>query len=140
MILIGFVIFIQVCAAEASGSDPSGIVGSCAGSSNTDDDGGDTSLNPSAAGCFEFMGFLLVLIGVVWGLTYYYRTSWSEELAKEGHVEAALIINPGKPIDEKFRIANAKIEIDNAQKNGVDIGEIANDVTGNNKGESFDFE
>lgn len=62
LILFGVIMFLQMCGAMSSGSDPSGLAGSSVGSSNTDE---SDTLDPAVVGFFEFLAVVMIIIGVV---------------------------------------------------------------------------
>lgn len=118
-LILGFILFFQVCGAEMSGSDPSGLAGSSVGSSNSDGDGDE--LNPTVVGLLEFTA--LVIIAVCVGVLCYYWSivQSSKKLIKAGNFYGAAEINLKKGQSASPELFQAQVELmeQTAAKMGV---------------------
>lgn len=94
-LFIGLVAFFQACGVAASGSDPSGLARSSAGSSNDENDS-DSEPNPYALGLVELLGLLIVAISV--GVIAYNMSTVSaaDKLIKKGDLSGAVEVNGSK--------------------------------------------
>ena len=89
LIFIGLVVYLQICGASCSGSDPCGCVGLSADASNGDDDDSN-QLNGTAYGWFITISVLFMAIGI--GILAYNMAivRSSEKLAKNGNLSLSM--------------------------------------------------
>ncbi len=95
LLFFGLIIYLQICAAECSNFDPSGLVGSSVGCSNGADDDTNT-LNGTSTGCLFSMSILLVLFGAGILMYYYCLVKQSHKLIDADLPMGASIINMNK--------------------------------------------
>lgn len=111
LIFVGFIVYLQICGASCSGSDPCGVVGSSATASNGEGDDPD-QLNGTAYGAFITVAVLFLCVGIGIAAWYGAISKKSEELANNGELVAAIMINGDKndtrwddPVLLKFQTA-----------------------------------
>ena len=93
LILIGFVLYLQVCGAECSGSDPSGFTACSIEASNND---GDATLTGSAAGTLYTLSIVFLVCGLFAFMYSYVISSVSKKLVDENLPYAAVAIDGAK--------------------------------------------
>lgn len=122
LIFVGFIVYLQICGASCSGSDPCGVVGMSATASNGEDDDPD-QLNGTAYGVFITIAVLFLCVGVGIAAWYGAISKKSDELANNGELVAAIMINGDKndtrwddPVLLKFQTAKYEQRV-------IDMGE-----------------
>lgn len=122
LIFVGFIVYLQICGASCSGSDPCGVVGMSATTSNGEGDDPD-QLNGTAYGAFITIAVLFLCVGIGIATWYSAIAKKSSELADNGELVAAIMINGNKndtrwddPTLLKFQTAKYSQRV-------IDIGE-----------------
>lgn len=120
LLFFGLVIYLQVCAANCSGFDPSGLVGSSVNSSNGDED--STTLNGTSTGCLISISVFFVLIGA--GMFMYYQAvvNKSHKLieANMPYAAATIDLEKGKTLDTNLLAYQTAIFEEQSIKAGID--------------------
>lgn len=91
VLIIGSIMFLQVCCVQMTGSGASGLAGSSAQSSGGD--GTETEYNTYCAGFAEFLAVILIAIGVYMLANIMTKKNDAEKLTKEGHLLAAISVD-----------------------------------------------
>lgn len=119
LLVIGAVLFLNICGAASSGSDPSGLVGSSAGSSNDDDSG---NLDPAVTGFLLFLALFMIIIGTIMVV----KINTSHHLANKLIVNkdrcGAVMIYPakGKTVDDSLYIPQVALWNANLVERGIE--------------------
>lgn len=131
LLLIGLVVYLQVCGAECSGSDPSGAVGSSVNCSNGDDD--SDTLNGTATGCMFTLSLICIILGTGMLAYYYSIIKQANKLVDANLPYAAAIINAqkGKDTDVNLLAYQTAMFEQQAIKAGIDPASLVDNPYAN---------
>ena len=121
--IIGFFMFIQVCAVESSNWDPIGLVGSSQQSS-----GGDAEMG---LGITLFFGVLMMFLTFYYIVTRKQKSSYSEQLSTSGDLYGSYVVNPAENavFDSKGWGSQLDSMVSKAASGGLSKEEIYSIVT-----------
>lgn len=121
LLFCGLIVYLQVCGAECSDSDPSGFVGSSVNCSNGEDDDSNT-LNGTAIGCMFTFSVVFVMLGAGMLMYYYSIVKQSHKLIDANMPYGAAIINmkKGKETDTNLLAYQTALFEEKVIKAGVD--------------------
>ena len=122
LLIIGILMFFQVCSVQMGVSDASGIAGSSQQSSGY----GNGEYNPQCAGFAEFIAVLIIGASLYWLATIMTTKSNAEKLVKSGHLLAACTIDSKKGVTATNELLQAQITLNEteAQRRGMEMHHI----------------